>query len=59
VPTAFTESTREVVRETAAGRGYDIPLLYCAEAQIYFVKIFVVRDCRRGCLLEIPRLRLY
>jgi hypothetical protein len=31
---------------------YDFTLLYRQEPQTYFVKIFVVRDCRRGCLPE-------
>jgi hypothetical protein len=38
---------------------YDLPLLYREEPQTYFVKIFVVCDCRRACLLEILRLCLY
>jgi hypothetical protein len=38
---------------------YDSPLLYCEGPETYFAKIFVVRDCRRGCLLRILRPRLY
>jgi hypothetical protein len=33
--------------------GLRLPLLYGEEPQTYFVKILLVRDCRRGCLLEI------
>ena len=38
---------------------YDLPVLYSEESQTYFAKNFVVRDCRRDCLLEILRLCLY